>query len=108
MISEYIPVGYNNRITREELGRRTGHSDRRIRDEIQYENEHGKELIINIDDAYFIPDTVSDLSYIDTYLIREYSRVKAIAKKLRAMQKKRNEAHPDGQISLEEWLENEG
>lgn len=44
-IADYIPVGYYNRITREQLMLRTGYSDRKIRDMIA----DSEELIINVD-----------------------------------------------------------
>lgn len=87
-ISEYIPVGYENRISRSELSRRTGRTDRMIRTEIEHENRFGEEIIINMGDGYFIPDPVKDTGLLDSYLKREFARMNQIGFKLVAMQEK--------------------
>lgn len=87
-IAEYIPMGYENRVSRSELRRRTGQSDRMIRRGIQYENENGDETIINLGDGYFIPDPDKDAALLKSYIDREFMRAMQIGKKLQAMQRK--------------------
>jgi hypothetical protein len=87
-ISWYIPIGYENRISRSELSRRTGRTDRMIRKEIEHENRFGGEIIINMGDGYFIPDPVKDTWLLDSYLKREFARMNQIGFKLVAMQEK--------------------
>lgn len=87
-IAEYIPTGYENRISRSELSGRTGRTDRMIRKEIQFENENGEEMIINIGDGYFIPDPKKDAALLKSYLDREFARAMQIGRKIVAMQKK--------------------
>lgn len=87
-IAEYIPMGYENRVSRSELGRRTGLSDRLIRNAIETENRSGDEIIINMGDGYFIPDPKKEAGMLDSYLKREFARMNQIGFKLVAMQEK--------------------
>jgi hypothetical protein len=87
-IAEYIPVGYENRVTRAELCRRTGRTDRMIRKEIEHENRFGEEIIINIGDGYFISDSEKDTALLESYLKREFIRMNQIGLKIVAMQEK--------------------
>ena len=87
-IAEYIPMGYENRVSRSELSRRTGRSDRMIRREIEIENWNGDEIIINMGDGYFIPDPEKDSALVKSYINREFARAMQIGRKLQAMQRK--------------------
>ena len=84
-IADYIPKGYHNRITREQLSRVTGYSDRKIREMIA-ENE---ELIINVDKGYFIPDEycMYDRELVNLYFNRETKRAASVLKKIRKFRK---------------------
>lgn len=64
-ISDYIPTGRNRTITRKELKKTTGLSDRLIRKMISESDKP----IINIGDGYFIPDITDEL---DVDLLRKY------------------------------------
>lgn len=87
-ISDYIPTGYHNRITREQLERSTGYSDRKIRDLIADSDE----LIINVDKGYFIPDEkcLKDRELVNYYFNREKKRAETVLKKIRKYRKMTN------------------
>jgi len=80
-IATYIPTGYSNRITREQLIVKTGYSDRKIREMIA----ESEELIINVDKGYFIPDErcLKDRELVNLYFNREKKRAKTVLKKIR-------------------------
>lgn len=87
-IADYIPVGYYNRITREQLMLRTGYSDRKIRDMIA----DSEELIINVDKGYFIPDErcMYDRELVNLYFNREKKRALTVLKKIKKYKKMTN------------------
>lgn len=72
-INEYIPRGYDNRVSREYLNNVLHITDREIRQLIADSNE----TIIH-DDGYFIPESEEDLEHIENYILRETARAKAI------------------------------
>lgn len=80
-IADYIPTGYHNRITREQLIQLTGYSDRKIRDMIA----DSEELIINVDKGYFIPDEMCmyDRELVNLYFNREKKRAETVLRKIR-------------------------
>ena len=66
-ISEFIPEGYENRITRAELVKRTGLPDREIRDMIKRENrtlvQDGRAILSSSGaSGYWISDSVEEIS----------------------------------------------
>lgn len=79
-ISDYIPTGYRNRISRELLIYKTGYSDRTIREMIA----ESEDLIINVDKGYFIPDEtcIYDRELTAKYFEREMKRAEAVLKKM--------------------------
>lgn len=79
-IEEYIPCGYENRVTREDLVRRTGLTDREVRRAIEL-----SELpIINVGKGYFVA-TSSDIdkTCVKIYVTKEVARIKSISRKLK-------------------------
>lgn len=108
MISDYIPAGHENAISRQELVRRTGYSDRRLRAEIAEEtaSEKGK-VILNTGEGYFIYSGPDDDLWLNTYLRQESSRFSSIGKKLRKLRnmnpkekKEKREEQIVGQLSI--------
>ena len=83
MVLQYIPVGKNSPVTRLELRRLTGMSDRRIRYAIQDLQEEGH-LIINHQDGrgYFLADSPED---VDIWLRIQGSYIRSHAKTARAI-----------------------
>ena len=77
MIIDYIPKGYENRVTRGYLGSVVHEKDRVIRREIA----ECPEAIIH-DEGYFIPESVEDLPHIEAYIKRETARAAAILKRV--------------------------
>ena len=77
MITEYIPRGYENRVSRQYLNNVLHITDREIRNEIA----NSDEIIIH-DDGYFIPDGPQDLDHIENYMKREVSRYQSILKRV--------------------------
>lgn len=72
MITDYIPKGYNNRVSRKYLNTIL-EGDREIRREIA----ESPDVIIH-DDGYFIPVSAEDLPHIEHYIMRETARANAI------------------------------
>ena len=100
-IIEYIPMGHDNLITREELVRRTGESDRKIRMAIRSAQNAGHE-IINVDGGYFRYKDEDDLPYLRTYYMRERARAHDCMLKQRIV-RRMYERHDANQITLEEF-----
>lgn len=84
-ILDYIPTGQDNAVTRSELCRRTGLSDRVIRDAIHKARRN--KSILNMQDGkgYFIPDmnTEGDRLALKRHVQQEESRLKNIGWALR-------------------------
>ena len=88
-IADYIPHGYDNRVSRSELVQLSGHTYRKVRDAIAEENISGDEIIISIDGGYFIPDgSKEDRAYLNEYIAKEQHRAAEIKKKLSKIQRK--------------------
>lgn len=83
MVLQYIPIGRQSPVTRLELRRLTGMSDRRIRYAIQDLQEEGH-LIINHQDGrgYFLADSPED---VDIWLRIQGSYIRSHAKTARAI-----------------------
>ena len=73
MVEEYIPKGYENRVSREYLNTVLHIKDRVIRRDIATSDE-----VIIHDDGYFIPEGPEDLEHIEHYILRETARAAAI------------------------------
>lgn len=73
MVNEFIPRGYNNRVSRQYLNDVLHIQDRKIRREIADSDE-----VIIHDDGYFIPEGPEDLEHIEHYILRETARAAAI------------------------------
>jgi hypothetical protein len=93
-IREYIPKGQNNAISKKNLCRRTGLSDRELRHCVEKANQEGEEPIICLLDGrgYFIP-LPSEREQAIEYMRSEYSRVKKTIRKIH---------------NIEKWLSNIG
>ena len=80
-IFEYLPIGSDSTpITREELVRQTGESDRNIRLEIAKAKKTVP--VINVGNGYYIADDPDDPN-LRAYIISEMHRIKEISKGLR-------------------------
>jgi len=86
MIEEYIPKGYNNRVSRGYLHELSGIPDRQIRKEIADAVETRGVLIISADGGYFIPDKQDGL-YVDMYCAQERQRSRTQAAKSRKLKR---------------------
>ena len=107
-IEEYIPFGYERRVSRGYLVEILHVQDREIRDAIKNARLRGI-LIASRDGGYFQPDNSDrDGTYFDDYLRSEYSRLGEIANVLRVEQEAWCRRHPErrkdqvpGQLRLE-------
>lgn len=77
MVEEYIPKGYENRVSREYLNNVLHIKDRVIRRDIATSDE-----VIIHDDGYFIPEGPEDLVHIKRFILRETARAAAIYKRV--------------------------
>lgn len=83
-ITEFIPVGYKNRVSRQYLARATRTSDRFVRKAI----ESSEEPIISADGGYFIPGkNRTDQNLARVYYLQEKARIKSLQKKLKKYKK---------------------
>lgn len=86
-ITNYIPVGNRNAVTRKYLATVTGFSDRKVRREIEKANAKGETAIINLQDGngYFIPDQndVADCIALDVFVKTEETRILSNQRKLK-------------------------
>lgn len=87
-ILELIPKGNKNAVSREELIRRSGLSDRLIRRYIAELNSQGQ-IILNNGGGYFRYSGRRDDRYLNEYLATERARVRAINRKIRKMERAR-------------------
>ena len=78
MISEYIPKGHENRVSRSYLRSITHMTDRKVREEISESDEP----IFSYDGGYFRHKNKKDLPYEEDYLRKEAARAKTMAKKV--------------------------
>lgn len=78
MISEYIPKGHENRVSRAYLRSITHMTDRKVREEIAESDEP----IFSYNGGYFRHKNKKDLPYEEDYLRKEAARAKTMAKKV--------------------------
>lgn len=80
MITEYIPIGRDNAISREMLCALTGMTDRAVRDAIA--DARRTEPILNMQDGagYYRPDLTDPIEVIETehFVNQETSRIRSI------------------------------
>ena len=81
-ISEFIPVGKENAISRSQLVKLTGLSDRIVRDMIALERRNTAILNLQNGAGYYIPSD-SDRAEIERYVRQEEARAKSIFWSLR-------------------------
>ena len=86
MIEEYIPKGYNSRVSRSYLHEVSGMTDRQIRKDIADAVEIRGILIISADGGYFIPGKEDSL-YVDMYCAQERQRARTQAKKSKRLKR---------------------
>lgn len=78
-ITDFIPSGYKNRISREELRYKSGlMSDRVVRKAIEFAPDMG-EIVVSEDGGYFIPskDCIEDVYAFNHYICKMRSRINA-------------------------------
>lgn len=87
-IVDFIPRGHDNGISRKDLQRLTGLTDRVIRDLISRHNASGKEIICNIGDerGYFLADEGEEDYQVQCIAI-ERSRANKILEKVDGMKR---------------------
>lgn len=105
LIENYIPFGYENRISREKLSADTHMSDRKIRKLMEEALLYRETLIINIDNGYFRPDgSLGDRQKAKAYLYREQMRTSSCSKRCKAIRQCLTPKVEDtGQMSLKEF-----
>lgn len=81
MISEYIPKGHDNRVSREYLRSITHMNDRKIREEIA----ESEEPIFSFNGGYFRHKNKKDIPYEEDYLRKEAARAKTLNRKVKAL-----------------------
>lgn len=83
MITDYIPTGRKNAITRKELCRITGLSDRQAREHIAQARRNTPIINLQDGDGYFIPNPSdnSDMSLLKRYVRQEEAIVNYVSKK---------------------------
>lgn len=81
---DYIPTGHENAVTREELSRLTGLSDRQVREDIRIASIHG-DLILNMQDGkgYFRPSPTKDDAYVISWINMTHNRINEEQRKMR-------------------------
>ena len=86
MIEEFIPEGYENRVSREYLRTILHIPDRNIRQQIEQAAERGI-LILSCDGGYFRYQDERDNEYVYDYFRREEHRTKTQSKNVRRKKK---------------------
>lgn len=81
MISEYIPKGHDNRVSRAYLRSITHMTDRKIREEIA----ESEEPIFSFNGGYFRHKNKKDIPYEEDYLRKEAARAKTLNRKVKAL-----------------------
>ena len=99
-MTRFIPRGYQNGVSREELRRRTGLSDRKIREYIEWTSEN-VETIYSYNGRYFLYGGSTDRWYCKLYYQREKSRAHTQIRKVRRMGRMWEENDIPGQIDME-------
>ena len=89
MIVDYIPTGRKNAITRKELCRITGLSDRQAREHIAQARRNTPIINLQDGDGYFIPNPSdsADMNLLKRYVRQEEARLKSIGWSLKAARK---------------------
>ena len=82
-IETYIPTGKENAITRSDLARLLGMTDRAVRKEIELARERG-ELICNEGTGYFLAE---DIGQIERQYRVDRARALAVLKRLKTMRR---------------------
>ena len=79
-IVDFIPIGHKNAISRKELCRRTGLTDRKVREQISKARE--TTCICNMSDGagYYIPEQLAEIT---DYINQESARARSIFKALK-------------------------
>lgn len=107
-IAQYIPVGYKNAISREQLRIRCGLNDRQMRDAVK----QSEALICNLQDGkgYFIP-AENEERYVRMFRAQESRRslttgktVKKCDEWIRKIRKDGNDLNKN-QLTLADWME---
>lgn len=98
MIEEFIPKGYDNRVSREYLHEILHMPDRAIRREIEKAAERGV-LIVSYDGGYFQRESERDDPYIREYMARENNRFKTQSHKNRMLREAWARIHPEAKKS---------
>lgn len=83
-MTQYIPRGYRNGVSREELRRRTKLSDRKIRECIEWTSEN-VETVFSYSGRYFLYSCDEDRPYCKNYFYREKIRANTQNRKIRRM-----------------------
>lgn len=99
-MTRYIPRGYRNGVSREELRRRTKLSDRKIRKYIEWTSEN-VETIYSYNGRYFLYGDSRDRWYCKTYYHREKSRALTQISKVKRMGSMWEEKDVPGQIGMD-------
>lgn len=108
MIEDFIPAGYENRVTRGYLHEILHVPDRTVRQMIEDAVNRGI-LIVSCDGGYFRRKDERDDKYIKSYMISENHRFKSQSHKNKRLRELWREIHPDeerhikqipGQMSL--------
>ena len=97
MIEEYIPFGYNRRVSRDYLRLILHIPDRSVRAMIEEAAERGI-LIISADGGYFRP-TEADEKYVGQYFGKEDKRFRSISHKRKLQRELWNRIHPTARES---------
>ena len=101
MIEEFIPAGYENRISREALHEMLHVSDRAIRHMIEEAQERNIPIISD-DGGYFIYNNTRDDDHMMAYMLRENARFLSMSHKNKLLRSAWATVHrgSDGQMSL--------
>jgi hypothetical protein len=85
-MTEFVPKGHLNGVSREELHIITGMPDRDIRAAITWTTFH-IEPVYSFNGSYFRYKNKSDLPYINDYIGQEEARVRTLKKKIKALRR---------------------
>lgn len=85
-MTEFIPRGLGNGVSRQELRLITGMDDRSIRGAIEWTTLH-IESIYSYDGLYFRRKNKKDDPYIEYYIGQEEARVRTLKKKIKALRR---------------------
>ena len=99
LIENYIPAGYEHRVSRQHLEQVTGIPDRKIRKEIEGALARGI-LIVSRDGGYFRYGGRRDDRYVEDYMRSENKRFRTQSHNNRLRRECWERLHPSGQLSL--------